>query len=218
MTDGSRGLQLCDDGGKPKCGGGNPWPKKLKKDIIIDTDEKFPLLKLVDDLEVGVTAMYHGRQMSEEMNEPGTEYAQSKSDRPEEEQSLFALVGDQSAQTTKQRLSVNMMMGKPELGKFLRDIEHSAPEGLRNVVSSARAMGRPVGAGIPFHRGSIDLKLDRVVYPLLTGDSEKPPEFRVKLMSETHAKPDRGPYGPDELVIPKDIGRIVVKGPNARGE
>ncbi|CAN0180120.1 unnamed protein product, partial [Ectocarpus sp. 13 AM-2016] len=52
----------------------------------------------------------------------------------------------------------------------------------------------------------------------LVTDLEKPPLFFVKLMSRPDATPARGPYEPGEIVVPKVNGRIVVKGPNARGE
>eukprot|EP00903_Cladosiphon_okamuranus_P017889 g16462.t1 len=117
---------------KPKCGGRNPWAVKLKKPIIHDTEEKLTLAELVTDLNLGVAAGYDGRQMSDELNELVAEYAQSKADRPVEEQSLFALIGQDGAQTTEQRLSVVMMKGKPELGGFVGDIEQSAQEGLTN--------------------------------------------------------------------------------------
>lgn len=203
---------------KPKCGGRNPWAVNLKKLIIHDTEENLPLGKLVTDLHLGVAAGYDGRQMSDELNELVAEYARSKADRPVEEQSLFALIGQEGAQTTEQRLSVAMMKGKPELGRFVGDIEQSAPPGLHNVVSQVRAFGRPAGAGMPFHRDSINLGLDRVVFTLLSGPSDQPPEFHVKLMSGPKATAAGGPYGPDELHIPKENGRIMVKGPMARGE
>ncbi|CAN0397898.1 unnamed protein product, partial [Ectocarpus sp. 12 AP-2014] len=203
---------------KPKCGGRNPWAVNLKKPIIHDTEENLPLGKLVTDLHLGVAAGYDGRQMSDELNELVAEYARSKADRPVEEQSLFALIGQEGAQTTEQRLSVAMMKGKPELGRFVGDIEQSAPPGLHNVVSQVRAFGRPAGAGMPFHRDSINLGLDRVVFTLLSGPSDQPPEFHVKLMSGPKATAAGGPFGPDELHIPKENGRIMVKGPMARGE
>lgn len=204
---------------KPKCGGGKPWAEKLKKNIIIDTDEQLPLEELVDDLETDVASGYDGRRMSLELNELVAEYALSKAGRPVAERSLFSLLGRQGAQTTEQRLSVASMKRKPELGGFLRDIEESPPAGLHNVVSQVRAFARPPGAGMPFHRDSIDLRLDRVVYTLLAGDSVSPPQFQVKLMSGRDAKPASGPYESAlPLVILKDNGRIMVKGPNARGE
>lgn len=204
---------------KTKCGGGGkPWAKKLKKDITIDPNEELPLIDLVKDLVVGAITGYDGRRMSEEMNELVNEYRQSKHDRPVEERSLFALIGKEGAQTTEQRLSVDMMEGKPELGKLLRHVEESGPEGLRNIVSQVRAIVRPAGAGMTTDRDSINLKLDRVVFTLRAGPSEEPPVFIVKTISGPEATPASGPYGPDELRIPKDNGRIVVKGPNARGE
>ena len=156
--------------------------------------------------------------MSDELNELVAEYAQSKADRPVEEQSLFALIGQDGAQTTEQQLSVAMTKGKPELGGFVGDIEQSAPEGLTNKVSQVRAFARPVGTGMPIHRDSIDLGLDRVVFTLLSGPSDEPPEFHVKLMSGPKATPATGPYGPDEWHIRKENGRMIVKGPMARGE
>ncbi|CAM9596306.1 unnamed protein product, partial [Pylaiella littoralis] len=65
--------------------------------------------------------------ISEEVNELAVEYVQSKLDRPEEEQSLLGLIGQKGALTTEQRLAVDKMMRKPELGGLLRDIEASAP-------------------------------------------------------------------------------------------
>lgn len=203
---------------KPKCGGGDPWAKKLKKPITIDTAEKLSLNELVTDLEVGVTTTYDGRKISEEVNELAVEYVQSKLDRPEEEQSLLGLIGQKGALTTEQRLAVDKMMRKPELGGLLRDIEASAPEGLHNRVVGVRVMLRPKDAGMVPHRDSINLKYDRTVSTWLAGPSQKPPLFFVKLMSRPDATPARGPYEPGEIVVPKVNGRIVVKGPNARGE
>lgn len=57
--------------------------KKLKKPITIDTDENLSLGELATDLEEGVTIMYDGRKISEEVNELAVEYAQSKLGRPE---------------------------------------------------------------------------------------------------------------------------------------
>lgn len=178
---------------KPKCGGGNPWAKKLNKPITIDTQEKLTLKELLTDLVFGVATGYDGRQISDELTELVAGYAQSKADRPVQEQSLLTLTGQEGAQTTEQRLSVAMMKGKPELGRFVGDIEQSAPPGLQNVVSQARAFGRPAGAGMPFHRDSINLGLDRVVCTLLFGPSDYPPEFHVKLMSGPNATAKRGP-------------------------
>ncbi|CBJ33595.1 hypothetical protein Esi_0523_0010 [Ectocarpus siliculosus] len=110
---------------KPKCGGGNPWAKKLKKDIIVDTDEKLTLVELVTDLVSGVAESCDRRKMSQELNELVAEYEQSKANRPVEGRSLFALIGKKGAQTTEQRLSVANMKGKPELRRFILDIEES---------------------------------------------------------------------------------------------
>eukprot|EP00903_Cladosiphon_okamuranus_P017739 g16331.t1 len=203
---------------KPKCNGCNPWTKRLKRPIINDTQEKLTLKELLTDFVFGVAAGYDERQMSDELTELLAGYAQSKVDRPVQEQSLFTLTGKEGAQTTEQRLSVAMMKGKPELGRFVGDVEQSAPPGLQNVVSKVRAFVRPAGAGMPFHRDSINLGLDGVVLTLLSGPSDKPPEFHVKLMSGPNATEAKGPYGPDELHIPEDDGRIMVKGPIARGE
>eukprot|EP00903_Cladosiphon_okamuranus_P010069 g9541.t2 len=168
---------------KPKCSGGNPWAKRLKKPIIHDAQEQLTLEELLTDFVFGVAAGYDGRQMSDELTELVAGYAQSKADRPVQEQSVFTLTGKEGAQTTEQRLSVAMMKGKPELG-----------------------------------RDSINLGLDRVVFTLLSGPSDEPPEFHVKLMSGPNATEAKGPYGPDELHIPKENGRIMVRGPMARGE
>lgn len=203
---------------KNKRGGQNLWAKKLKKDITVDTKEELTLIEIVTDLVVGATTGYDGRRVSEEMNELVTEYRQSKQDRPVEERSLFALMGQEGALTTEQRLSVAMMKRKPELGILLNDVEESAPEGLRNIVSQVRVIVRPAGAGMTGHRDSINLKLDRWVFTLLAGPSQKPPVFIMRTMSGPEATPAVGPYGPDELRIPKENGRLMVKGPNARGE
>lgn len=156
--------------------------------------------------------------MYQELNELVAEYTLLKCDRPLEEQSLFTLVGREGAQTTEQRLQVGAVKSKPTLRSFLRDVEESAPVGLNNVVSQVRALVRPVHAGMTPHRDSINLSLDRVVLTKLAGPSEKPPEFPVKLMSGPDATPARGPYGHELICIPKENGRLMVKGPNARGE
>lgn len=110
------------------------------------------------------------------------------------------------------------MTKKPELGRLLRDIEASAPEGLHNRVVDVRVMLRPKDARMDPHRNSINLKYDRTIPTLLAGPSQKPSEFFVKLMSGPDATPARGPFEPGEIVVSKVNGRIVVKGPNARGE
>lgn len=171
---------------KSKCGGGRePWTKNIKKPITTDTEEKLSLIELVTDLVVGGTIGYDGRRMGEEVNELVTEYARLKRDRPVAERSLFSLTGQEGAQTTEQRLSVDQMKTTPELGRLLRAIEESAPEALLNVVSQVRAMARPVGAGMATHRDGIDLGLDRVVFTLPTGwpvseAPEVPPEAHVR--------------------------------------
>ncbi|CAM9731765.1 unnamed protein product, partial [Ectocarpus sp. 4 AP-2014] len=203
---------------KPKCGGSISWNKKLKKPIIIDTKEELSLDQIVTDLETGVTTAYRRRVISEEVNELVAEYAQSKHDRPEPEQSLFGLIGENGALSTEQRLSVAAVMRKSELARLLRDMEASAPQRLRTRVVDVRVMLRPVEAGMTPHRDSINPRYDQTIFTWLTGPSPTAPEFYIRLTSGPHATPARGPYEPGEIVVPKVNGRVVVKGPNARGE
>lgn len=209
-----------DEQGCKRTGGGqrkNPWAEKLKKPITVDTELEKRLDYHLSDLETGLATQYDHQGIGRELNELNAEHAEAKSGRPLPERSLFTLTG-KAGLTTEQRLSVVDAKSKPELGRLLRDIEASAPKGLTIEAFQVRVMPRSGGVGMPAHRDSIQLSLDRFVYTIHTAPTTNPPNFFCKLLSALDAKPARGPYEEEVRNITKDHGRVVVQGPSSRGE
>ncbi|CAM9921533.1 unnamed protein product, partial [Pylaiella littoralis] len=209
-----------DEQGCKHTGGGqrkNPWAEKLKKPITVDTELEKRLDYHLSDLETGLATQYDHQGIGRELNELNAEHAEAKSGRPLPERSLFTLTG-KAGLTTEQRLSVVDAKSKPELGRLLRDIEASAPKGLTIEAFQVRVMPRSGGVGMPAHRDSIHLSLDRFVYTIHTAPTTTPPNFFCELLSALDAKPARGPYEEEVRNITKDHGRVVVQGPSSRGE
>ncbi|CAB1096952.1 unnamed protein product [Ectocarpus sp. CCAP 1310/34] len=213
-----------DDEPGSTCRGGKrqklPWAKRLKKAITYDTDIKIDLGGHLSDLVQGVAIEYDHRKIGQELNELGAEYAEGKSGHPLEERSLFTLTGKagKAGLTTEHRLSIAAARSKPELGRFIADIERSAPAGLKNETVQVRMMPRSTGVGMTAHRDGIALSYDRVVFTIHTEYTAAPAQFFCKLMSTADARPDRGPYEKEQRNIQKVNGLVLVQGPKARGE
>lgn len=213
-----------DDEPGSTCSGGKrqklPWAKKLKKAITYDTEMKIDLGDQLSDLVQGVATQYDHRKIGQELNELGAEYAEGKSGHPLEERSLFTLTGKagKAGLTTEHRLSIAAARSKPELGRFIADIERSAPAGLKNETVQVRMMPRSTGVGMTAHRDGIALSYDRVIFTIHTGYTAVPAQFFCKLMSTADARPDRGPYEKEQRDIEKVNGLVLVQGPKARGE
>ncbi|CAN0021125.1 unnamed protein product [Pylaiella littoralis] len=209
-----------DEQGCKRTGGGqrkHSWTEKLRKPIEVDTGLEKRLGYHLSDLETGLATQYDHQDIYRELNELNAEYAEAKSGRPLPERSLFTLTG-KAGLTTEQRLSVGDAKSKPELGRLLRHIEASAPTDLKIEVFQVRVMPRSGGIGMPAHRDSIDMSLDRFVYTIHTAPTTNPPNFFCRLLAALDAKPDRGPYEEEVQNITKDHGRVVVQGPSSRGE
>eukprot|EP00903_Cladosiphon_okamuranus_P008411 g8087.t1 len=123
---------------KPKCSGVNPWAKRLKKPIIHDTQEKLTLKELLTDFVFGVAAGYDGRQLSDELTELVAGYAQSKADRPVQEQSLSTLTGKEQPPDFHVKLMTGPNAAEVK-GPYGPDELHSPKENGRIMVKGSGA-------------------------------------------------------------------------------